>query len=95
MAKAKPKCGICGCVIGTGCGCCAWDFPEDYGYCARCYPKSQSYLDKMQVLKSMLDRMDSQSKELLHTFVQEYLESHEHLYLEEIEAAQKQQEAAS
>ena len=77
-------CKSCKVKIGTGCGCCSWDFPEDSGYCKRYYSQSDVYQDKMQILLALLDRIDDVAKRLLSNFIMESEEDHEDYYLEEI-----------
>ena len=84
MATNYHKCKICQIRIGTGCGCCGADFPEEYGYCSKCYPQFDIYQDKMQLLKTLLDRLDKSTAEILSNFLLEYEEDHDDLYQNEI-----------
>jgi len=49
--------GGCGIKIGSGCGCCSPEFPEEYGYCSKCFPSSDYYALMMNPLKSIMDSL--------------------------------------
>jgi predicted amidophosphoribosyltransferase len=79
------KCKTCGRTIGPYCGCCAPEFPQEYGYCEECYPKSPEFIEKAQTLNALLDRLDITSRDLLGTFLlNEFSEDHRNLFLNEI-----------
>jgi len=81
---AYYKCKGCGKTIGSGCGCCRPDYPEEYGYCINCFPDSDIYLDRMQPLRQLLDRLDIVEKKLLKIFINEYDEDFYSNYISEI-----------
>lgn len=79
------KCkGGCGRDVGSGCGCCAPDFPQEYGYCEHCYLDSPIYIQKMQLLNNLLDGLSELSKKSLFDFLNDYENDHRFLYAREI-----------
>ena len=82
MSKRVHCLGGCGITIGTGCGCCSDDFPEEHGYCLECFQKSSQYEDKMQSFFGILDRLDESGIALLLDFIENYDADFERFFLE-------------
>jgi hypothetical protein len=77
----RNKCAICGTNIGTGCGCCSDDFPEQYGYCDKCFDKSNAYIEKTQNINALLDRLDIGGCNALLAFFETYDCDFERIYI--------------
>ena len=77
------KClGECGKTIGSSCGCCSPDFPEEYGYCENCFKKSEPYVEETQPINNLIDRLDAGGILALELFVKSYREDFNHIYKE-------------
>ena len=73
------KCHGCSTFIDPGDGCAEWK-----GYCRTCYPDSVEYREHMQLLHALVDRLDPVALQLLHSFLDEMHEDHNHYYLAEV-----------
>ena len=73
------KCHDCHKYIDPSDGRAEWN-----GYCPECYPKSVGYRERMQLLHTLMDRLDETTLKLLHLFLDEMEEDHRDCYQEEV-----------
>lgn len=85
------KCnGGCGRTIGSGCGCCSPDFPQEYGYCENCFSKSQAYNNETQALNNLIDHLNDGGLLALKLFLDLYDHNFENIYKEIVDRKLKE-----